>query len=286
MNLSVALAVYNEEGNLGRCLTSVKGIADEIVVVDGGSTDRSVEIARDFGARVIETDNPPVFHINKQKALDACHGDWILQLDADEEVSTELAQEISEVVGLSPDERRDRRIDPSKQRVFLRHQRIVERRDGTMGNPEGEITAYFVPRLNYFLGGPIRHAGTYPDGVIRLVKNGNARFPARSVHEQIVTDGAVSWLSNDLYHYSNPSLAKYWKSAKRYIYNQSESMREKNLSKSPIVWLHYLLVAPVGTFFSLFVRHKGFIDGWRGLLFCAFSSLHYPLAFMRFIILE
>ena len=83
LKLSVALAVYNESSNIASCLTSVRDIADEIVVVDGGSTDDTVKIAKSFGAKVIQTDNPPIFHINKQKALEACDGEWILQLDAD-----------------------------------------------------------------------------------------------------------------------------------------------------------------------------------------------------------
>ena len=82
MRLSVVLAVFNEEDVLGKCLESVKGLADEIVIVDGGSTDKTVEIAKSFGAKVLVTDNPPVFHINKQKAVDRANGDWILQLDA------------------------------------------------------------------------------------------------------------------------------------------------------------------------------------------------------------
>ena len=98
MKLSVAIATFNEEENLGSCLDSVKDWVDEIVVVDGSSTDKTVEIAKKYGAKVIVRENPPIFHINKQKAIDACRGKWILQLDADERVSPELKEEILEVV--------------------------------------------------------------------------------------------------------------------------------------------------------------------------------------------
>ena len=98
MSLSVVLASYNEEENLARCLDSVKSIADEIIVVDGGSSDKTVEIAKSFNAKAVITDNPPIFHINKQKAVDLASCDWILQLDADEVVSAELAQEVREVI--------------------------------------------------------------------------------------------------------------------------------------------------------------------------------------------
>ena len=93
--LSVVLAVYNEEGNLKDCLVSIKDVANEIVIVDGGSTDKTVEIAESFKAKIIETDNPPIFHINKQKALEAATYDWILQLDADERTSGKLNDEIN-----------------------------------------------------------------------------------------------------------------------------------------------------------------------------------------------
>src|SRR3990167_817886 len=101
VTLSVAIAVYNEEKNLESCLLSVESIANEIVVVDGGSTDNTVEIASKFTSHIIKTDNPPIFHINKQKALDACRGEWILQLDADEVVTPELREEILSLIRLS-----------------------------------------------------------------------------------------------------------------------------------------------------------------------------------------
>ena len=96
--LSVALATFNEEENIERCLSSLKNISDEIVIVDGTSKDRTVEIAKKFGAKIIVRENPPNFHINKQKAIDACTGDWILQMDADELVSDELGAEIEKIL--------------------------------------------------------------------------------------------------------------------------------------------------------------------------------------------
>ena len=98
VTLSIAIAVYNERKNLEACLASVQSVADEIVVVDGGSTDGTIEIAKKFTSKIIRTTNPPVFHINKQKALDACTGDWILQLDADEIIPESLKKEIIEVI--------------------------------------------------------------------------------------------------------------------------------------------------------------------------------------------
>jgi glycosyltransferase involved in cell wall biosynthesis len=96
--ISVVLATYNEEENLPRCLESVKSLASEIVIVDGTSKDKTVEIAKAFGAKVLVTTNPTNFHINKQKAIDRATGDWILQMDADEVVSEELSSEIKKII--------------------------------------------------------------------------------------------------------------------------------------------------------------------------------------------
>ena len=101
MKLSVVLATFNEESNIGDCLSSVKDIADEIIIVDGSSTDKTVEIAKSFGARVVVTENHPIFHINKQKALDLAKNIWVLQLDADERVTKKLSEEILKVVNMA-----------------------------------------------------------------------------------------------------------------------------------------------------------------------------------------
>src|SRR3972149_4983108 len=92
--VSVVLATFNEEKNLAKCLDTVQDLADEIVIVDGTSSDKTVEIAKKYGARVIVRENPKIFHINKQIAIDAATKDWILQLDADEHLTPQLTAEI------------------------------------------------------------------------------------------------------------------------------------------------------------------------------------------------
>src|SRR5258708_7379926 len=131
--LRVAIATYNEEKNIEACLNSVKDLADEIVIVDGSSTDDTVALAKHLNARVHITNNPPIFHINKQKALAMASHEWILQLDADERVSTELAKEIKEVIAMD-----EQRLEAYEQHLpnrelFLRHQQLVEQRDGKIG---------------------------------------------------------------------------------------------------------------------------------------------------------
>lgn len=279
--LSIAIAVWNEEANLNRCLKSVKDIADEIVLVDGGSTDRTLEIAETYQAFIIKTDNPPVFHINKQKAVAACSGEWILQIDADEEVSPMLAQEIKETITANSKKPESTR-DNQKQELFERHQQLVELRDQITFQKEGPIVAYFLPRRNFFLGKAMTYAGMYPDGVIRLFKRGKAMVPAKSVHEQLAIDGRVGWLEHDLYHYSNPTLKKYFSGADKYtnlLAREIAKDKRDEFSK----FLSFCIIQPDTTFLLLLIRHKGILDGWHGFLFSFLSACHFPVAYYKYV---
>jgi len=247
MNLSVAIAVFNEEKTLDQCLASVATWVDEIVVVDGGSTDQTVSIAKKYTKTIIETDNPSIFHINKQKALEACHGTWILQLDADEVITEALKTEILTVIA-----------SPSQY-------------DG-----------YYIPRKNNFWGHFMKKGGQYPDYVIRLVKNGKAQFPCKSVHEQIAVDGSVGYLKEPMLHYSYRTSNDYWKKADVYTSLTARFMKEQHVVKSIGNWTKYMVVEPIKTFSLLFFRHKGFLDGWYGLVFSYWSALHHPIAYRKY----
>jgi glycosyltransferase involved in cell wall biosynthesis len=275
MKLSVVLATRNEEENIARCLTSVKSIADEIIVVDESSTDKTREIAEKFGAKVITEPHHAIFHITKQKALDMARGEWILQLDADEVVTPQLAKEIFATVNGSP--------PTVRNKLFSRHQKLIEQRDGRIGKLTGEIVGYFIPRRNMFLGKPLIHAGVYPDGVIRLVKNGKSWFPQKSVHEQIQLDGEVGWLSGDLLHYDSPTLKRYLSRLNRYTDLHAKELKEKNVSKNFSNMLYYVVAKPFLVFCGLFFRHKGFMDGANGFLWSFFSASHFPIAYFKYL---
>lgn len=278
MKLSVVLATRNEEENIGRCLESVKGIADEIIVFDEFSTDNTREIAEKYGAKVFKEPHHDIFHITKEKALEKATGEWILQLDADEVVTPELAREIKLVISDSKLE-----IPPNKMKLFKRHQTLIEKRDGKIGNGGGEIVGYFIPRRNMFLGKPLIHAGVYPDGVIRLVKKGYADFPQKSVHEQIELKGKVSWLSGDLLHYDSPTLKKYLMRLNRYTDLHAKELGERHAPKNPFYFIYYSFFKFIFVFCSLFFRHLGFLDGARGFLWSFFSASHYPIAYFKYI---
>lgn len=248
--LSVALAVYNEADNLGACLDSVKEFVDEIVVVDGSSTDQTRVIAESYGAVVITTENRANFHINKTMAIDACHGDWILQLDADERVSSMLANEIKGVLSSDPATAPD---------------------------------AFYLKRRNYFLGRWMSKGGMYPDPVIRLFKRGKAKLPEKTVHELMEVAGPTKYLHNDLLHVADPSFSRYLLRSNRYTTLQAEEwLREGRLGTNTATILRYLLWEPFFRFVTIYLRHKGFQDGFPGFVFAFYSGLHLASSYVKY----
>lgn len=278
VRLSVVLATRNEEENIVRCLESVKSIADEIIIFDEYSTDNTKKLAEGFGAKVFLEPHHEIFHITKQKAIDTAKAEWILQLDADEVVTPKLADEIKKVIKGQPVTR-----NPQTDKLFQRHQRLIEERDRKLGTDAGEIVAYFIPRRNMFLGKPLIHAGVYPDGVIRLIKKGRAYLPAKSVHEQMVIDGKVGWLNGDLLHYDSPTLSRYFSRFNRYTDLHAEELKVQKVSKNVWSFLKFTIHKPLVTFLSLFIRHKGFLDGVNGFLWSLFSSWHFPIAYFKYV---
>jgi hypothetical protein len=169
----------------------------------------------------------------------------------------------------------------TNRNLFLRHQKLLEKRDGSIGTHEGEYAAFFIPRLNFFLGRYLRHGGVYPDGVIRLVKKGKAHFPCKDVHEQIAVAGRVGWLQHDLYHFDSPTFQRYLQRNNRYITLLAKDLHEQHIGKNPITATKYLVVLPTWWFLLTFFRHKGFLDSWQGFVFSLYSALRFPKAYLK-----
>ncbi len=244
--LSVVLATYNEKDNIKNCLDSVKGLAEEIIVVDGSSEDDTRNIARNLGARVIKTSNKPMFHTNKQMAIDKAKGDWILQLDADEVVDKELYSEMANLL-----------------------------------NQDNKYAAFSISRKNFFLGKWLKKGGLYPDRVIRLFKKGKAYLPQKSVHEQLEVEGNVGELHGHLNHHTAPTFSRYITNANRYTSLTAAELTKSGTETSMQQTIYYIVFKPLSIFFSLFVRHKGMYDGYNGFIFALFSALHWPIAYMK-----
>ncbi len=245
--ISVVLAVFNEEKNLKQCLDSVSDFAWEIVVVDGGSTDRTLEIAKQFRSKIIKTSNPQVFHINKNKAIDAASGDWVLQLDADETVTKELAEEIKEVT--------------------VR---------------DSEANGYWIPRKNLFLGKFLTKGGQYPDYTLRLYRKGKGRLPAKDVHEQAIVEGKTDYLKNDLLHLKDKSFSIYLERFNRYTDLLVTQMDQSGIKVNIFSFISFILCKPFLWFIRSYFRHRGYVDGFPGFVFALFSSLRFPVAYLKY----
>lgn len=160
---------------------------------------------------------------------------------------------------------------------------MVEKRDGRIGQNKGNYVGFFVPRLNHFLGKYLRYGGVYPDGVIRLVKKGQAHFPCRDVHEQIEVDGRVGWLESPLYHWADPTFKRYLARNSRYIDLLVKEFTERKVGKNLFLGTYYFKIKPFQWFFSTLIGHKGILDGWQGVVFSLFSALRFPRAYWRYL---
>jgi glycosyltransferase involved in cell wall biosynthesis len=225
--LSLSIIARNEEANIARCLRSAAGLAQEIVVVDSGSTDRTRQIAEGFGAKVTHQDW--LGHRDqKNVALGLCTQPWVLALDCDEELSAELRQSIE---------------------GFFR-EALPDRFDGAECN-----------RKVWFLGRWITHGDWYPDRKLRLFRRDKAKWAGSPEHDYVELNGAVSRLNGDLHHYSFPSMSRYVE--KINTFSDVFLARQKAEGKE---WsLFATLFRPLWRFFRAYVLRAGFLDGFPGL---------------------
>ncbi|MFZ5979480.1 MAG: glycosyltransferase family 2 protein [Candidatus Zixiibacteriota bacterium] len=229
--LSVVVITRNEEKNIRRCLEAVTW-AEEIVLVDNESTDRTREIAAEFGARIF-TVGWGGYGTAKRTGVEHAEGEWILSVDADEVVSEELAAEIKDAI-----------------------------------LAENDYCGYTIPRKTNFLGRWINHCGWYPDRLLRLFKKNQGNFNTAMIHEKVELDGRVGSLRHDLLHYSYPDLESYFIKFNRYTTLGAEAA---NADGKRAGWFDILFKPPV-SFFKHYVIKRGFLDGWEGLLISFLSS--------------
>ena len=242
--LSVAIITLNEEANLARTLSSVRW-ADELVVVDSGSTDRTVEIAHSFGAVVIQCEWQG-FAAQKNLAIAQCNGTWVLSLDADEELSLELQRQVRTLLATNP-----------------------------------PVDAFALNRRNLFLGRWIKRGGFYPDPKLRLFRRTAARFalqPAfeeRPVHETIAFDGASQTLDYDLIHHAYPTLHEYLEHMERYSNLGADLLIGKGrISRSLPAFFANVFIVPHLTFLWNYLFRLGFLDGREGLLLHSYHAVY------------
>ena len=253
MKLSVAIITFNEEANIARTLRSVIEVADEVVIVDSGSSDLTLQIAQEFGPKVkIFAEAWKGFAAQKNFAIEQCGGEWVLSLDADEELSDGLRNEIAQLI--------------------QEHAPVVP--DGTPGVGE-PCTVFSVARRNMFLGRWLKHGGMWPDRKIRLFQRGTALFEERPVHETIQVSGPVGELNFPLHHHAYPTLAGYLEHMNRYSSLGAETAVVRGVtSRNALQFFTNVVLRPKFTFLYNYVFRGGFLDGREGLLHHLYHAVY------------
>ncbi len=247
MKISTVIITYNEEDRLSDALASLQGVADEIVVVDSYSADRTTEIARAAGARVWQNRFED-YGRQKNFAMEKAAHEWILNIDADERVSPELKRAVSDLKGK---------------------------------DVPGSVSAFAIKRKTFYLGRWIRHSGWYPDRKVRLFRKSAATWQGR-VHERLSVNGDVANLPGDILHFTYRDIGDHVRRLERYSSFQAEEIVKKG---KKCLYLCLLLLPPV-TFLRHFIWKLGFIDGFPGLVIATVQSWGTALKYLKAIALK
>jgi glycosyltransferase involved in cell wall biosynthesis len=239
VKISVALITLNEEVNLPRTLESVKPLVrdgqGEIIIVDSGSTDRTLDIARSFGAKIF-SESWKGFAAQKNSAMEKASGDWVLQLDADEMLEAELTLEL------------DHALEQS-----------------------GNLVGYWIPRKNYFLGRWIKHGGFYPDPKLRLIRRGAGKFEEYGAHPTIKVEGATGRLKHALIHNAYPDLSGYIDHMNSYSSSGAQVVVAQGHRGFNLL---NIVVRPKLTFVYNYIFRLGFLDGCEGFLLHMYHAVY------------
>lgn len=235
MKLSVAIITMNEERILETTLKSIKNIADEIIIVDSGSTDKTEEIAKKYGANFIYKEWSG-YGPQRNFAIESCQGEWVLNIDADEEISPELEKEIIKVIN-----------DPAETREV-----------------------FFIKTLSVCFGKKINHGGWGAVLKLRLFKQGTGLFNSNNVHEEFVTEKKTYILNNKIFHHSYLTLSDYFNRFNRYTTEGALDYykRGKKINGFKICF------TPFYKFLRMYIFRLGFLDGIEGFLLACTSSMY------------
>jgi glycosyltransferase involved in cell wall biosynthesis len=240
MKITATIITQDEERNIARAIESLR-CCDEILIVDSGSTDRTVELAENLGARVIEA-GWRGYAAQKNWAAEQASNDWILSLDADEALSEALEAEIWGLKKKGP-----------------------------------EYDAYTMPRLARYLGRWILHSGWYPDRKVRLYRRGKAKWVGDVVHESVQADCPVGHLDANILHFTCDSLSEHLKSLDRYTTLAAQDLVARNAS----IGLWRLILDPPWTFIKTYFLQRGFSDGLEGLIIAYMAAFYTFLKYSK-----
>lgn len=223
-SISITIITLNEEARIEACLNSIRW-ADEIIVLDSGSSDRTVEICEQYTHHVFVTDWPG-FGEQKNRALEKATGEWILSLDADEQISKELKEEIQHTICSS------------------------------------QLNGFEIPRLSYYCGQPMRHSGWWPDYVPRLFRSGTGTFNNAIIHERLHIEGPTGRLKNPIIHHSFPDMESVLRKVNQYSSLNAEKLHAQGKSSS----LLKAIGKGAWAFIRTYIIQAGFLDGARGFM--------------------
>lgn len=232
VKLTAIIITKNEARNIQECLETLT-MCDEVVLVDNGSRDNTVQIARSMKCRVIETDDWPGFGTQKQRALESARGKWVLSIDADERLTPQLSEEIKHVIA------------------------------------QESHAGYLIKRKSNFLGRWMRYGGWTPDYVLRLARRESCRFDLSPVHEKMIVNGRIGKLRHHFLHYSYRDVNDVLSKQHRYALISSEKIRAKKGNRISVLGA---ICRSAWTFFRLYCLKLGVLDGRRGLLSAAFKA--------------
>ena len=238
--ITVVISTYNEEKNIKDCLLSVKW-ADEIIVVDGKSQDKTKEIALELGAKVYSVDNNLMLNINKNYGFDKSSGEWILSLDADERISEELKRELLE-------------------------------------NINNKFVGYRIPRKNTIFGKWIQYGLWWPDFQVRFFKKEKGKFPCKHVHEYLMVEGEIGELKNPLIHYNYTSISQFLHKLDT-VYTENEVDNFIKTGKQ-IAWQDAIRW-PIRDFLKIFFAQRGYKDGVHGLVLAMLQAFYNLVFFAK-----
>ena len=235
--ISAVISAFNEEKNIERCLKSLS-FADEIVVIDNSSTDKTSAIAKKYTKKIfVQKNDPNLIDLQKNFGFDKATGDWILSIDADEEVSKELAEEIRK----------------------------------TVKNTD-KIAGYWIPRKNIIFGKVIEHTGWYPDPQLRLFRKEKGKFVKAHVHEPIKLDGESAYLKEHIIHHHYVTIAEFMqKTINIYAPNEAQNYLDKGYVFSYFDALRF----PLNEFISRFFAREGYKDGFHGLMLSILMAFYH-----------
>jgi glycosyltransferase involved in cell wall biosynthesis len=242
--LSAVIIAFNEENNIRRCLVSLQGVADEIVVVDSNSTDRTAEICSSFGCRIFQREFTG-YSEQKQFAVDVASSDWVLSIDADEEITPELKEEI---------------------RSFFRGE-------------QGGVNGCYIPRDLVYMGKRMKFGGTAGEKIMRLFNRQHGRFDGAAVHEKVLIDGPVRTFRGKLLHYSHRDLGHHLDKINEY----SRMAAEENVRKGRKYPGFWVVVKFKVSFFTLYILKGGILDGYEGFIWALMGSVYTSLKISRTI---